>query len=230
MRLAASALSAARPLAPYLRIATQRPSPPTQPQARPRTAAALRPHGLHSSSDRKHGPAAIQPKTPGRGWRPAARSAPPALLGQCRGKGRACGRGLSGSPPRPLTGRGAEVGLSLRWARGGWLGSAHRCPIVPPPRSPSMALRAAARALCCVGPPQRWPHAARPALPPARLGGCSGRGGRPPNVGSVNPSLAGRETPMLRRDWYCSRMIGIVYFCCLWYTGCSLSGGDAHGQ
>lgn len=82
MRLAASALSAARPLAPYLRIATQRPSPPTQPQARPRTAAALRPHGLHPSPDRKHGPAAIQPIPPGRGWRPAARSAPPAL--RCR--------------------------------------------------------------------------------------------------------------------------------------------------
>ena len=29
-------------LAPYLRIATQLPSPPTQPQARPRTAAAFR--------------------------------------------------------------------------------------------------------------------------------------------------------------------------------------------
>lgn len=57
MHLAASPLSAARPLAPYLRIATQRPSPPTQPQARPRTAAALRPHGLQPSIDRKHGPA-----------------------------------------------------------------------------------------------------------------------------------------------------------------------------
>ena len=93
MHLAASPLSAARPLAPYLRIATQLPSPPTQPQARPRTAAALRPHGLHTSIDRKHGPAAFQPKTPGRGWRPAARSAPPALLGRCRWMGRACGRG-----------------------------------------------------------------------------------------------------------------------------------------
>lgn len=121
MRLAASALSAARPLAPYLRIATQRPSPPTQPQARPRTAAALRPHGLHPSPDRKHGPAAIQPKTPGRGWRPAARSAPPALRGRYRRKGRACGRGLSGSPPRPLTGRGAEVGFPCDGrAAGGW--------------------------------------------------------------------------------------------------------------
>lgn len=177
MTLAASPLSAARPLAPYLRIATQLPSPPTQPQARPRTAAALRPHGLQPSIDRKHGPAAIQPKTPGRGWRPAACTATPALRGRYRRKGRACGRGMTCPKPRPLTGRGAEVGLSLRWARGWWLGSAHRCRIVPPPRSPSMALRAADAGARTSGPPQRWPHAARPALPPARLGGCSGREG-----------------------------------------------------
>lgn len=121
MTLAASPLSAARPLAPYLRIATQLPSPPTQPQARPRTAAALRPHGLHPSPDRKHGPAAIQPKTPGRGWRPAARSAPPALLGHRWGKGRACGRGMTCPKPRPLTGRGAEVGFPCDGrAAGGW--------------------------------------------------------------------------------------------------------------
>lgn len=102
MTLAASPLSAARPLAPYLRIATQLPSPPTQPQARPRTAAALRPHGLHPSIDRKHGPAAFQPKTPGRGWRPAACSAPPALRGRYRRKGRACGRGNRPPQAAPL--------------------------------------------------------------------------------------------------------------------------------
>lgn len=177
MHLAASPLSAARPLAPYLRIATQRPSPPTQPQARPRTAAALRPHGLHSSIDRKHGPVAIQPKTPGRGWRPAACSATPALLGQCRGKGRACGRGNDVPQAAPIDWTRGGGGLSLRWARGWWLGSAHRCRIVPPPRSPSMALRAADAGAHSLGPPPRGPHAARPALPPATLGGCSGREG-----------------------------------------------------
>ena len=143
MHLAASPLSAARPLAPYLRIATQLPSPPTQPQARPRTAAALRPHGLHSSIDRKHGPAAIQPKTPGRGWRPAARSAPPALLGHRWGVGRACGRG--NRPPHAAP---------LDWMQGG--GCANNCDgravgagvgpspgIVPPPCPPSRAGRCA---------------------------------------------------------------------------------------
>lgn len=143
MRLAASPLSAARPLAPYLRIATQRPSPPTQPQARPRTAAALRPHGLHPSPDRKHGPAAIQPKTPGRGWRPAARSAPPALLGQCRGKGRACGRGMPCPKPRPLTGCRAEVRLNNCDGRAVGAGVGPSPGIVPPPCPPSRAGRCA---------------------------------------------------------------------------------------
>ena len=176
MRLAASPLSAARPLAPYLRIATQRPSPPTQPQARPRTAAALRPHGLHPSPDRKHGPAAIQPKTPGRGWRPAARSAPPALLGRGRWMGRACGRGNRPPHAAPLDwmqggGWARITAMGARWV----LGSAHRPALYlrPAPRQG----QAAARALSCPGPPQRWPHAARPALPPAILGGCSGRDG-----------------------------------------------------
>lgn len=143
MTLAASPLSAARPLAPYLRIATQLPSPPTQPQARPRTAAALRPHGLHSSIDRKHGPAAIQPKTPGRGWRPAARSAPPALLGHRWGMGRACGRG--NRPPQAAP---------LDWMQGGGLpyncdgravgaGVGPSPDIVPPPCPPSRASRCA---------------------------------------------------------------------------------------
>lgn len=175
MRLAASALSAARPLAPYLRIATQLPSPPTQPQARPRTAAALRPHGLQPSIDRKHGPAAIQPMTPGRGWRPAACTATPALRPCAGARAAPAGAVIVLPMPRPLTGCRAEgcriTAMGARWV----LGSAHRPALYlrPAPRQG----QAAARALCCLGPPQRWPHAARPALPPARLGGCSGREG-----------------------------------------------------
>ena len=181
MHLAASPLSAARPLAPYLRIATQRPSPPTQPQARPRTAAALRPHGLHTSVDRKHSPAAIQPKTPGRGWRPAACTATPALLGQCRGKGRACGRG--DRPPHAAP---------LDWMQGGGLpnncdgravgaGVGPSPGIVPPPCPPSRAGRCAVALLrrpaptlaarCAASTPAREPGRLLRARNPSSLNG-----------------------------------------------------------
>lgn len=102
--------------------------------------------------------------------------------------------------------------MGARWV----LVSAHR-PVLylrPAPRQG----QAAARALSCLGPPQRWPHAARPALPPATLGSCSGRGGCPPNVGSVISSLFGPETAIFRGLWYRIRAVGIVFFVAFWYT------------
>lgn len=125
------------------------------PPAWPRTAtwATL---ALSAGCSCLVGPAAVQLHTPGRGWRPAACTATPALRGRHRNKAPPLPSPLAGTdPPRgldlpqaaPIDWTRGGGGLSLRWARGWWLGSAHRCPIVPPPRSPSMALRAAARAL-----------------------------------------------------------------------------------
>lgn len=143
MHLAASPLSAARPLAPYLRIATQLPSPPTQPQARPRTAAALRPHGLQPSIDRKHGPAAIQPRTPGRGWRPAACTATPALRPCAGARAAPAGAGIVLPKPRPLTGCRAEVAMNNCDGRAVGAGVGPSPGIVPPPCPPSRAGRCA---------------------------------------------------------------------------------------
>lgn len=143
MTLAASPLSAARPLAPYLRIATQLPRPPTQPQARPRTAAALRPHGLHPSIDRKHGPAAIQPMTPGRGWRPAACTATPALRPCAGARAAPAGAGIVLPMPRPLTGCRAEDPLNNCDGRAVGAGVGPSPGIIPPPCPPSRAGRCA---------------------------------------------------------------------------------------
>ena len=161
MTLAASPLSAARPLAPYLRIATQLPSPPTQPQARPRTAAALRPHGLHSSIDRKHGPAAIQPKTPGRGWRPAARSAPPALRPCAGARAAPAGAVIVLPMPRPLTGCRAEVRLNNCDGRAVGAAVGPSPSIVPPPCPPSRAGRCAGALLSRPAPTRAARCAAR---------------------------------------------------------------------
>ena len=127
-------------------ICASLPSVPARPRSRKRVRARPQLCGRTGCTPRltvSTAPPAIQPKTPGRGWRPAARSAPPDLRGQCRGKGRACGRG--DRPPHAAP---------LDWMQGG--GCANNCDgravgagvgpspgIVPPPCPPSRAGRCA---------------------------------------------------------------------------------------
>lgn len=99
------------------------------PPAWPRTAtwATL---ALSASCSCLVGSAAFQLHTPGRGWRPAACTATPALRGRHRNKAPPLPSPLAGTDPRgvwncpkprPLTGRGAEVCFPCDGrAAGGW--------------------------------------------------------------------------------------------------------------
>lgn len=143
--------------------------------ARPRTAAASPSVGLWGLLSCSVGRQQSSPKRPvaAGGLRPAQPRPP--CLASVAGRAAPAGAGIVLPMPRPLTGCRAEgcriTAMGARWV----LGSAHRPALYlrPAPRQG----QAAARALSCPGPPQRWPHAARPALPPAILGGCSGREG-----------------------------------------------------
>ena len=169
------------PLAPRARsrpICASLPSVPARPRSRKRVRARPQLCGRTGCTPRLTVSTAPPQSSPSRpvaagGLRPAQPRPPCLAVGA--GWAAPAGAEIVLPMPRPLTGCRAEgcriTAMGARWV----LGSAHRPALYlrPAPRQG----QAAARSLSCPGPPQRWPHAARPALPPARVGICSGREG-----------------------------------------------------